>query len=312
MMSASDLIGPLNIEKILSPLSVEEFTNDYMGKRAVHLPGNAEDVAHLIDKDGVLELCKNPKADVFAGKIDERGAFHQMQIDNPNARHLYACGWSLQVEELHFLKKEFMALANYIRAELGVYSAMEAGVMLASAGKGYPFHFDPNPDVWIFQIFGAKKWFYVEEPAIDRPLEYSILPRGDRNPLSSSPHYELGRPNLEDKKEIILEPGDVFYFPGGTWHAAEAQEECCHVIIASVNSAWTDVFFDLLKDKLLDRPAWRQIPEDNETRKQHLSEVSENRLADLKAAVDSLTIDEIAAALRAGRKKRDKGAYRQQ
>lgn len=303
--------GPLTIEKILSPLSVSEFVNDYMGKRPVHLPGAVDDVKHLIDRQGVLDLCANPKADVFAGTTDPQGGFHQIQVQNSHARHMYATGWALQVEELHLLNPDFMELCHLIRDQLGVYSSMEAGVMLSQAGKGYPLHFDPNPDVWIFQVFGAKKWTYCPTPAIDRPLEYAILPRGDKKPLSSSKHYELDRPNPDELTEVMLEPGDVFYFPGGTWHAAEAREECCHVIIATVNSPWTELIFDALGDKLLPNAGWRQIPQCHETQTVPFDQVVAARLAELKTMVNNLQPADFEEALAAGRIMRRKGAYRQ-
>jgi len=301
---------PLTIESICSPLTVEEFVNEYMGKRPVLLKG-PRPLQHLIDKEGVFRLCANPKADVFAGVIDPKGAFHQILIKNDNATHLYATGWSLQVEELHLFLPEFMELSNTVRDGLGIYSSMEMGIMLSQPGKGYSLHYDPNPDTWIFQIFGRKKWTYSKKAAVHRPLAYSLLPRGDKKPSSSSPHYTIDRPDESDLETVILEPGDVFYFVGGTWHAAEAIDECCHVILGSANAPWTDVVYSALTKRLLPNPEWRHIPEDNPARHEHLDSVAKQRLAELRKAVAELTPEELLAAVELGRAEKRKGAYRQ-
>ncbi len=311
-MSKLTSAGPLTIEKILSPLSVDEFCRDYLGKKAVHLPGRAEDVAHLITREGVLEICANPKADVFAGIVAPTGGFSQLQIKNGHAPHMYANGWSLQVEELHLLEPKFMELATLIRDQVGLFSGMEAGVMLATEGRGYPMHTDPNPNVWIFQIFGRKKWTYAKRPCVDRPLEYSIMPRGDRLPPSNSPYYDMGpRLGPDDVAEVVLEPGDVFYFPGGTWHAAQALDECCHVIIADTNTTWADVLMPAIRDRLLPRAEWRQVPEDHGADRAALKAALMARLDDIKQVIDGLSPDEAWQIVEDGLAERRKGAYRQ-
>lgn len=296
----------VTLEDLLHPLDVETFVAENLGRRAVYIPGDAARFSKLLSRDSFFDLVDNPKSDVFIGNVDKDRRFHQFVIDNSRARSMLACGFSLQVEELHLLDQGLMELANNVREALGLHPAMEAAALLSPPDKGYPVHIDANPDVWIIQIHGSKRWRYSKERATENPLSWAMATAdkawgGDRWDC-------LEKPDEREFSESVLTPGDVLYFPGGTWHATQALEESLSVIIASVNSTWPDFFFSVLRDKLLERPQWRNIPAE---RGNDMQAVLRSRLDELQEMIGTVDAGELDKALVAAREKRRRGAYRQ-
>jgi ribosomal protein L16 Arg81 hydroxylase len=296
----------LSISSFLSPLSKAEFVESYLGRRAVYLPGDPKRIEGLMSRDSFFDLVDHPKADVFIGNVDADGRFHQFTIENRRARSMFACGFSLQVEELHLLDPQLMDLANTFREELGIFPAMEAAALLSPPSKGYPVHIDSNPDVWIIQVLGKKRWRFSKEPAVQSPLSWAMATK--EKAWGGDPWAQLDKPDESEFADHVLTPGDVLYFPGGTWHTTEASEESLSIIVASVNSTWPDFFFDQLRDGLLARPDWRHVPAASAN---DMRAVLMSRLAELQEVVAGLDPDALVDALDSGRKRRVKGAYRQ-
>jgi ribosomal protein L16 Arg81 hydroxylase len=257
-------------------------------------------------RDSFFGLVDNPKSDVFIGNVDAEGRFHQFTIPNQRARSMLACGFSLQVEELHLLDAPLMALGNSFRERLGIYPAMEAAALLSPPDKGYPVHMDPNPDVWIIQILGSKRWRWSKKPATKTPLSWAMATKSEA--WGGDPWDTLRRPTGDEIEESVLTPGDVLYFPGGTWHATQALEESLSIIVANVNSTWPDFFFNYLRDRLLADPDWRHIPPSSTVA---MNEVLARRWKELQDTLAKISPQELAEALEAGRLDRTKGAYRQ-
>lgn len=291
---------------LLQPLGVETFAQQYLAKRAVYMPGDASRLEGLLTRERFFHLIDNPKADVFIGNVDPEGRFHQFIIPNKRASSMLACGFSLQVEELHLLDSRLMEVANRLREDLGLYPAMEAAALLSPPSKGYPIHMDPNPDVWILQISGEKRWRFSRKPATPWPLSWAMA-----TPTAAwggDPWEALEKPGDHDFEEAMMTPGDILYFPGGTWHTTEATEESLSVILANVNSTWVDFFFEELREKLLPNPAWRYIPP---TANSSMLDVLQKRYEEMTEVVGALDPKELIQKLESRRLLRRKGAYRQ-
>jgi 50S ribosomal protein L16 3-hydroxylase len=297
-------------EDLFGPVTRDEFVKTYWRKRPLHVRGKPDRYAGLVDRAKFFALAGHPKAEVFAGLPDDKNRFHQIPVSASQAAHLFDTGFTIQVEDLHHVVPELLQLANMVRDALGIYAAMEAGMFLSPPSRGYPCHFDPNPDIWILQVEGTKKWRYSASPAVSNPLVQTVMPRAGAP--RGDPWYELDRPDVSTFIETDLEPGDLLYFPGGLWHAAEAVHESFHVVMASTNETWTDVLFELLRPELLARAEWRDVGDGTPLDAPELSGQVERRLAELKEAVGRLRMEDVSAALDRGRAARASGAYRQQ
>lgn len=273
------------LAELLHPITVDEFVAEYWGKKPVHISGSSDKFAGVFERDTFFEFAKSPRADMFVGKADERRHFHQLSTTAYNARALFCLGLTVQLEDLHWCCTPVRELVAAIKDALGMYAAMEAAAFLSPPGAGYGVHYDPNPSIWALQISGEKTWRYSPQPAAKYPIEHVTLnPTG--KPTTS--WVDLERPD-ESKFEVAhMTPGDVFYFPAGVWHTAAASEESCHLVLGSQIAPWTDFIFDKLKDNLLGRADWRQIPLAHPALGRGVNETLAERLRELAEMVEGL------------------------
>lgn len=59
--------------------------------------------------------------------------------------------------------------------------------------------------------------------------------------------------------EVVLEPGDTFYFPAGMWHCVEALDDSLSVNISLVTTSWAEVGGDAVRHLLSRDAVWRQM-----------------------------------------------------
>jgi len=294
------------IEEIFQPIGIDVFYRDYLGKQAVYMPGPESRTSHLMTKESFFELANNPKSDVFVGCVGNDKRFHQFTVENKRARSFFECGMSIQLEDLQILDDNLLSLGNLIREELQLYPAMEAAALMSPPAEGYPIHMDPNPDVWILQVTGSKKWSYSKKPAVSVPLSWATVT--ETAAWGGDTWAELRRPTDDDFVTHTLTPGDILYFPGGTWHTTSACEESLSVILSNVNSTWTEFFFKEFEAQLLERKEWRYIPSNRDS---NIRSVLQERHKEFLDFVSNYDLDKLASRLEAARQTRAAGAYRQ-
>lgn len=272
-------------KELLAPLEVDDFIRNYWGQKPIHIRGTANKFSGLFEREDFFEYARSPRAEMFMGKADDKQHFHQLSTTAYNSRALFRLGMTIQMEDFHWINSQVRALLLGLKHELGLYCGMEAAAFLSPPGAGFGIHFDPNPDIWALQISVSKTWRYSAVPAAQYPIEHVTL-----NP-SGKPKtnwVDIDRPNDEDFLEAHLEPGDVFYFPAGTWHTAAASDESCHIVLASQIAPWTDFVLEILRKKLLHHAQWRQIPLHHHAWKQGVHDVLKDRMAELQEMVQGL------------------------
>ena len=276
-----------NATELLAPLSVDEFIQDYWGQKPIHIKGHKEKFTDLFDRKEFFDYSKSPRADMFMGKADDNQHFHQLSTTAYNARALFRLGMTIQMEDVHWLSTPVRQLLVGLKHEIGLYCGMEAAAFLSPSSAGYGIHYDPNPDIWALQIAGTKTWKYSAAPAAKYPIEHVTL-----NPYGKpqTNFVDIDRPREEDFLEAHLEPGDVFYFPAGTWHTAKAEDESCHIVLASQVAPWTDFVLEILRKKLLHKTEWRQIPLHHHAWPLGMSDVLTERMKELKEAISELDL----------------------
>jgi len=271
--------------ELLAPLKVDDFIQNYWGKKPIHIQGNPDKFNSFFDREDFFEYSRSPRADMFMGKADDKQHFHQLSTTAYNARALFRLGMTIQMEDVHWLNTPVRELLVGLKHELGLYCGMEAAAFLSPPGAGYGIHYDPNPDIWALQLSGTKTWRYSPEPAAQYPIEHVTL-----NP-SGKPQtnwVDIERPNEDEFLEAHLEPGDVFYFPAGTWHTAAATEESCHIVLASQIAPWTEFVLEILRKKLLHKTEWRQIPLHHHAWEHAMNDVLKERMGELVHTVQEL------------------------
>ena len=116
-------------------------------------------------------------------------------------------------------------------------SMVGANMYLTPGGtQGFAPHYD-DVEVFIVQLEGKKRWRLYE------PINQSdVLPR------FSSPNFsqeEIGEPTLD----VVLEAGDLLYFPRGTIHQGNCHEDA-HSLHITFSCHQKHTFGDLLSKAL--------------------------------------------------------------
>lgn len=79
----------------------------------------------------------------------------------------------------------------------------------------------------------------------------------------SNPNYQFGKQDLDsnafgDETEIVMDAGDVLYFPAGMWHKVETLEEGVSINISLMGTTYASLFCRSLEHLLLEKEEWRE------------------------------------------------------
>lgn len=152
------------------------------------------------------------------------------------------------------------------------------------------------------QLSGCKKWT-LKQSTIKHPLR-GITPHYKNtndvveNQLLASKlsipnfnyNYGEGESNsFGDEVEIILNAGDVLYFPAGMWHKVETMEYGVSINISLMGSNYASVVCEALEHLLLKKDEWREIICNKKTNKaDDVGGASDDAVDPVIAKLDSL------------------------
>ena len=80
----------------------------------------------------------------------------------------------------------------------------------------------------------------------------------------SNPDYRFGKQDLDnnafgDEIDILMDAGDVLYFPAGMWHKVETLEEGVSINISLMGTTYASLLCKTLEHALLEKQEWRQV-----------------------------------------------------
>ncbi len=80
----------------------------------------------------------------------------------------------------------------------------------------------------------------------------------------SNPNYQFGKQDLDsnafgNEVEIVMDAGDVLYFPAGMWHKVETLEEGVSINISLMGTTYASLFCKTLEHLLLEKDEWREV-----------------------------------------------------
>ena len=122
------------------------------------------------------------------------------------------------------------------------------------------------------QLSGSKKW-YLKQSTLKHPLRgvtphYKSTKDVIENQLLSSklstPNFVFGKQDVSsnafgDEVEVVMNPGDILYFPAGMWHKVETLEYGVSINISLMGSNYASIVCGALEHVLLQREEWREI-----------------------------------------------------
>src|SRR5579884_104637 len=239
---------------LLAPHSVDEFLNEHVQQKPLHVRRNAqgyyERFFSLRELERVLFGCKlttdelrvikdgtpvRPETYTWQPPDKYRGpevtrASTTIDADRVSAQFAHGCTVNMNAVERYSPSAASLAraLATFF------YTGVGANVYLTPAGnQGFGAHYDTH-DTLILQLEGSKRW-RISEPTMPLPLDHQIY-----NKIG---HTKPG-PLLF---EVDLLPGDLLYLPAGTFHEGKANDELSlHITYSLAPPRWVHVAIESL------------------------------------------------------------------
>lgn len=230
-----------SFDRLISPLSAQEFFADYWEERPLVLADpkidryerclSLREVDYLLSSLAIetetsfVKFIQNKKELRMKEYLNHTGAFLDMMRVMKGFRE----GATIV---LNYLQRRFEPLQKFCHSleELFGHFVHANAYLTPSNAQGFEAHYDPH-DVFILQMEGEKLW-----KIYDRVIPYPI----DRKEVP----YEraLGPP----QQEIVLKPGALLYIPRGYIHEALTTDRySLHVTVGIRALTWVDLIHEM-------------------------------------------------------------------
>ena len=152
------------LQRILSPLSVDDFIERYFQRRPLRIKGTAGKFDFLFSASEFplrLERVEEIKA-VFPKN-------RQQRIQPADIKRSMQKGATICVNGMERAHPKLRQAARLIRSELSYAGVVDFRAYLSPPGRGFDMHFDARVATTL-QIAGTKRWWFSSEPAVAFPL----------------------------------------------------------------------------------------------------------------------------------------------
>jgi len=273
------------LQRILAPLSVDDFVDKYFQRKPLKLtgkPGKFDFLFRESDFLANLDRVKHIRA-VFPQN-------RQARIQPQEIADMMDAGATICVTGMERAYSKLRQAARRIRAELNYAGEVSFRAYLSPPGSGFDLHFDARVATTL-QIAGTKRWWFSTEPAVPFPVYNS-----GREP-SGLRRYKA--PPLEKLRSVLLRPGDVLCLPAGVWHRAKGSTMSLALNMAfdHKGAGVFDSIVTMLQQRLTDDAGWREpLPVFANGKRQGLPEpvagMLRKRIDALQAELQELRQDE--------------------
>ena len=284
------------LQRLISPLAVEEFVAQYWMKRSVHIAGGTDKVGDLFSLDAfraaVAAAAQRPDA-ARQGFEVRAGAIRAIPASTIDAE--LAAGSTICVSAIEVGDRKLAAFAAELKQQLAFPGRVSVHAYLSPKGSGFSFvHFDARIATTL-QIAGRKRWRYAQHSSLPWPAHnVRIAPDGslDWHQPPSPWERAAGLPGKLELVDVVLEPGHVLCLPAGTFHAAEAVDDLSLSININFNySGFFELLLPFLRDRLAYTPGWREPPPAvaaEHALPPRIEEFMRARIAELRGLLDAL------------------------
>jgi ribosomal protein L16 Arg81 hydroxylase len=255
--------APTTFEAIVAPLGADQFLDEYLWKRPVHIEGPPDKwqavmnwgvLNRILDMTSIwashsllIMLDKKPlPASSYCYTANGRDGDPVLRPDPVRVKALLSQGATLVLNDIDQLTPELSRFCRIMEETLG--AKFQANLYLSSQRKqGFKVHFDTH-DVFAVHVMGEKTWMVFEGRAQD-PIAHALF-----KDLPAE-HHETAKGKLW--KEVRLKPGDLLYLPRGQYHYALADEgACAHIAVGATYPIGLDAITHLF-ERMVAEPAAR-------------------------------------------------------
>ncbi|XP_051973440.1 ribosomal oxygenase 2 [Xyrauchen texanus] len=236
-------------ESLISPIGVDEFFQQFWERKPLVLHRNDASLAsyyrslfQLSDLQPLctrglqyvtdLNLCRCIDGKKKVLNKDGKVKFSQLKKDFEQKKA------TIQFHQPQRFKDELWHIQERLECFFG--SLVGSNVYITPGGsQGLPPHYD-DVEVFILQLEGQKHW-RLYEPTVRLAREYSL-----------ESEERIGTPT----HDIILQAGDLLYFPRGTIHQADTPPDVdysTHLTLSTYqNTSWGNFLLDVFPSFLFD------------------------------------------------------------
>lgn len=233
--------------------SLEGFLDTHSRYSPAHYPGgwNLKGMPTIEELDDLLafSLLRHPFVRMYntqgrvpisslTTSLDVYGELYPGYFNYEAARKSFSSGFAIELGAVHLWFPPFARIARVLSELVG--AEVDAQVFITPPGvQGLPVHRDPA-DGFAIHLHGTKRWRVYERPnqggwargAIDGSAGALLV-------------------------DVVMEPGDVLYFPGGCAHEVVAADEAVavHVTFGMRHPSAEDMF------EVIGRYAWSDADE---------------------------------------------------
>ena len=243
-VSAPPATGAFALDRVLSPVSAEEFRDRYWEKDFLHVergdPRYYSGLFSFADVDRALYLARESQREsvsVIPPPDSGRSSrsFRAQEVPVENLYNAFHQGETLGLSGL----QAFWPAAGHLAAALqeDLAARINVNFYLTGAGsQGFSLHFDTH-DVLVLQVGGAKDWF-LYDPVV--PLPISSLEHAGH--IGAGFNTMVPEDGARLRRKIRLRSGDLLYMPRGLPHKAIASDEpSLHLTVGIHSLYWVDV-----------------------------------------------------------------------
>jgi ribosomal protein L16 Arg81 hydroxylase len=290
--------------RLLAPVNPREFLTRYWGRRPLYIPGTADKFAELAFD--LPALTKAVDHRVPHGYLEVRFVGRDDRLtagpDHPED-YRPADGITLQAFRICDRLERLASFCAGIKSGMSLPGTVTMTGYAVPAGMGFRTHFDCQPN-FVLQIEGTKRWRFSARPEVAwPPLNVTHAGRAteltDRYPFLKVPYP----PDEREFVEQLLSPGDVLFFPAGTWHQTESVDLSLSLTMTCIPKTTADVVDDTLRTSLSRSESWRSnvppvLAEDVRPGRlpAPVERFFEARLAELRTLVRSLRAEDLYAS----------------
>tara|TARA_R110000868_G_scaffold38884_2_gene135744 strand:+ start:47 stop:1252 length:1206 start_codon:yes stop_codon:yes gene_type:complete len=259
----------ITFRDLIAPMTPETFFADYFGRRAVHIPGDADKIRRLFDWSSFNRLVnmstvwnaqtmkmaldgRNLAPDEFCSMGTLREGGRAMVPDWPRVGGLLEDGASLVLDLMEMLDPGSAAIATAL--QMATASRVTCNAYYSRHQRpAFKSHFD-TMEVFAVHIEGEKTW-QLYEGRFEEPIEAD----GYRYASFDEAYHADARGALAE--EVTLTPGDILYIPRGQYHdALAASEACLHLSFGTVRPTGLDFLRTVSRAATADPLFRREMP----------------------------------------------------
>jgi len=247
----------MDIDRLLSPVSKEEFFAAYWGKNVLHVPRNNpayyDEILTFNDVNDYLsrtDLRYPYIRMVHNGReipLDNYGYDYvfgenvfQGNLNTDKIFSLYKEGATMCMQMQHMALPKLADFTNQFESYIG-FKTQSTLFLTPPSSQGFTAHYDSH-DFFIFQIYGEKIW--------------NIYDTAEKFPLARTKVLDTDvRLEGSTRRQTVLKPGDLLYVPRGVYHDALTNDgTSLQISLGLFPPLWIDVLHSLI-DELADQDA---------------------------------------------------------